>query len=79
MTTKNIKKFWLSLIVLLVVAAGSFVYLKYGQGPTPTAEKSEVQEQYDKVWKIGVMVYEDATFTEFAPFKKKMIEWDHEE
>ena len=79
MTTKNIKKFWLSLIVLLVVAAGSFVYLQYGQGPTPTAEKSQVQATSDKVWKIGVMVYEDATFTEFAPFKKKMIELGHEE
>ena len=71
--------FLLGLLTLVLIAGTVVLILQYSKSSSTIPEPTTLQAAPPKVWKIGVLVYDDRNFSEYGPFKQKMEELGHKE
>ena len=69
---------WIGLIGL-VVLGGVVIFAVQNSLNSGKSSSTSVQAAPTKVWKIGVLINKDTTFSQFSAFKEKMVELGHEE
>ena len=71
--------FLLGLLTLVLIAGTVVLILQYSKSSSTIPEPTTLQAAPPKVWKIGVLVFQDSTLVELGAFQQKMEDLGHTE